>query len=474
MFAKEFYTKNQSRFLREPKFKHKEHIIQNAIGGRLKSDQVLCEACGNLLNEQVDSFFVRILSPFTEKLKHKIARDRETKGTTKVGGYHIPTKREILFSEGKAYPKRPAYDLIQAEKKILIYCSKGAIIDYRKHVQSTLIKDGIDWDQYAIVEITEFDNDQNIGLFFSEGVVDFNKKWKFGLIKIATEFAYLNGVERNHLSSVLDTQKNELIFTNNVFPFFPIGPFDAVYEHNRVNIERNYPTHTLILFCQTSETGVISLVCYIDLLSTFQYYVILDEDYKGTPLFKCYHQKLDKEDKPDIDLSNYDYKDLSILINDYNIDLDKYRGTSNDELIQYIRDEIQKIPHTYELNIGEELYHVISQMTQAFLLSKGDNYSSSFQLQSSIEFFKQMGGEFGVNFMFNVRNLLNSNETVRIDRYRQEFIEDGEHLSTPFEIWDMLQKRPDHNDIKTYGHMKFGHLSYYVGKEMKDTESKTF
>ena len=40
--------------------RHNEHIIQNAIGGRLKSNNILCEKCGCDLGKKIDAPFVKI------------------------------------------------------------------------------------------------------------------------------------------------------------------------------------------------------------------------------------------------------------------------------------------------------------------------------------------------------------------------------------------------------------------------------
>lgn len=43
---------------------HVEHILQNAIAGKLKSAKILCEKCGSIFNDEIDSAFIKIFRPF--------------------------------------------------------------------------------------------------------------------------------------------------------------------------------------------------------------------------------------------------------------------------------------------------------------------------------------------------------------------------------------------------------------------------
>ena len=50
-------------------------------------------------------------------------------------------------------------------------------------------------------------------------------------------------------------------------PIFP----DILYENERYKIDANYPAHILKVFTETNTEGGKSLLCYIELFSTFQY-----------------------------------------------------------------------------------------------------------------------------------------------------------------------------------------------------------
>lgn len=49
--------------------KHCEHILHNALRGKLKSQNILCKQCGNKLNDEIDIAFVKFFSPVNELFK---------------------------------------------------------------------------------------------------------------------------------------------------------------------------------------------------------------------------------------------------------------------------------------------------------------------------------------------------------------------------------------------------------------------
>ncbi|MDE6093021.1 MAG: heavy metal translocating P-type ATPase, partial [Ruminococcus sp.] len=74
-----------------------------------------------------------------------------------------------------------------------------------------------------------------------------------------------------------------------------------------------------------SENGKTRLFCYLDLFSTFQYYVLLNDDYEGEEISETYAQRLiPKGQRPDV--SDYGPKDLSIVMQEYKIDKSGLEG----------------------------------------------------------------------------------------------------------------------------------------------------
>lgn len=105
----------------------------------------------------------------------------------------------------------------------------------------------------------------------------------------------------------------------------------------------------LKLFTSKYNDGKTRLYCYLDLFSTFQYYVLLNDDYEGKEICETYAQRLiPKGQRPD--MSDYSPKDLSIVIQEYKIDKSGLEGKIYEEQVAYIQAYMNKYPlQTYDL-----------------------------------------------------------------------------------------------------------------------------
>ena len=300
------------------KYKHKEHIIQNAIGGRLKSGSILCESCGGVLNTDIDIDFVKLFLLITART-NDLAKDRNANANTRLQGVHAESNKKVRFVGNIPVPLHPTRDFDDAGEKVIIYCPQNLIDNYRKSVIKEL--EAENKQHYRIEEINEFAESDHVWLSFSKDVENFNDKWKMGFIKIATEFAYMHGVPKDQLVKTLDTTGKKLIFSDNLYPYVPVTAFDYFLEYNKNIIERNYPTHTLHLYTQSYSEHDKQLICYVELFSTFQYYVLLTDKYVGPDIMKSYSQKIVTEQKENLDIRTLDPKDLMAEAARLNIDL---------------------------------------------------------------------------------------------------------------------------------------------------------
>lgn len=152
---------------------------------------------------------------------------------------------------------------------------------------------------------------------------DFNDCFKEGFVKIAVEYSLHKGIARKQLDVALSLHDNNSASVNfdkiPVFPFVPMDRFNNVYELHRDEIEKLYPSHTLLLFNNDKK-----LLCYIDLFSTFQYYVLLSENYTGEDVHYCYYQPLFEHREPHKyikkELEGMDMSDLHIVVSELGVD----------------------------------------------------------------------------------------------------------------------------------------------------------
>ena len=129
------------------------------------------------------------------------------------------------------------------------------------------------------------------------GSYDFNienNSFKNGIAKIAFNFAIEKGVDFEILRKGVEiNKKNEDIekisFKFPLIPFIALNPIDTYLE-----LETNMEFyHNLILFSQENM-----LWCYVDLFNTFQYYVLLSEEWDNNIyISENYLQLLQKSDR---------------------------------------------------------------------------------------------------------------------------------------------------------------------------------
>ncbi len=123
----------------------------------------------------------------------------------------------------------------------------------------------------------------------------------------------------------------------------------------------------LKLFTSKYNDGKTRLYCYLDLFSTFQYYVLLNDDYEGEEISETYAQRLmPKGQRPDV--SDYSPKDLSIVIQEYKIDKSELDGKSYEAQVAYVQTYIDKYPlQTYDLQAAlKSAVERINKIVEAF------------------------------------------------------------------------------------------------------------
>lgn len=293
--------------------RHKEHIIHNGIYGKLKSSIILCEKCGGAYSKS-DAKFVELFSGFIEVLRDKlISKDHGTTSAKRLKGFLYLTedaKTGIEFCGNKAYPVEPYYEIDQVANIIKIYGQKNRIKQYQNIVK----KDHPECSDYAVEFCDDISALGPIGLFFSEGNKEFNSIFQEGMCKIATEFALHHGLKVDDLPYTLKLSEHnttELISgLAPIVPYIPHSATDAINALIEDYVDLKYPLHILRLYSEPTadENGHI-LVCYIELFSTFKFYVLLNNDYKGPDIDKWYCQTIISEQdeegnpqNPDLDI----------------------------------------------------------------------------------------------------------------------------------------------------------------------------
>lgn len=278
--------------------RHKEHIIHNSLYGRLKSTSILCEKCGNAYSKE-DGNFVSLFSGFLETLHDYLYRKDHGKDKPKrLKAYFYPNsekesdnKEDVEYCAGKVYPLKPYYEVSEENKEIRIVAHKGRL----PHFEKFLLKEHPEYAEYKRILLDDISDLGKIGIFFSENNSDFNMIFKKGMIKIATEYALSQGIERRDLTDTLivhDDNSATVMFDCAILvPCTPHAGIGLAVDFVEDIINPNYPSHVLRLFSDVNKYGRF-LTCYIDLFSTFRYYVILNHNYTGSDIDVHYSQRL--------------------------------------------------------------------------------------------------------------------------------------------------------------------------------------
>ena len=511
MFDKKYYLENEEKFTENPALKHDEHIIQNSLAGKLKSNNILCETCGSKLNESVDKNFGDLFALIiTEQLRKKnIHKERRNNSPTLEGYCFDKEKQKIIkvhIKDFKASPIKPFPKFDEENKIIKIYGSLSSVKSYKDKVISDLKNQGKDINSYKIQCITDISSDNDFFyLPFPEGNDNFNEIlallnhgmissnlerifdglnrqsilylcnseiFRKGLNKIATGFAYDHGVKRSDLVRTLDiTEGNEkIIDSDNIIPFFSQGMFDIFLDLHRSELENYYPTHTLILFTQKYTNNKKSLYCYIDLFSTFQYYVILNDNYEGEDIYEVYYQTVLKQEITKIDIRKVRPKHLNIIIEDFGIDRSKYQGSSVNDLYDFIEEEYKKLNPEYQINLYDELENIANKLIISYSVSQEIQLPMpNLPQEKVIQSFRNFQDLDVISFLSEIKHFLDKDNYIfRRCFYKSDENDEVEILSTPDEMIVTLNLQKSHALAQEYGNMKFQQLQNFANSIPKE------
>lgn len=259
-----------------------EHVIPNALGGRLKSSRILSHKANQDLNDSIDKKFTKIFENFCLRLD--IQKDRKT--TASLNAAHAKYNIDVIFKNDKYFPRKPFFD---PDKNCIYADSIKTGENYKKY----LIKSGEALDEKNIQIYDDISGLININFNLDNNI------FKKGFAKIAAGFAAMHNISRENLKGVIDLKKN--VFHDRIVlaPSVPINMHDYDFEKNAYKND-HYPIHALVLSGSRNER---LLYCHVELFSTFQWYVILDDDYHGEDIYYNYAQHVC--DGMEIGLSKY-------------------------------------------------------------------------------------------------------------------------------------------------------------------------
>lgn len=518
--------------------KHDEHIIQQAIGGTLTANDILCSKCGGKLGKEIDKPFNEIFSGISTRLDIKKDRNNNRKSSVKGTFVNLKYKlqeltfiteskfkykindykdfiyqynefcnpikeMEVIWQNFKIYPLKPFYRYIN--NRVEIYGQKKNIKTFRKKIEKEIKE------QYG----------QNVNIYECDdltGLVEFpfemnDKIFKRGLAKIAIGFASSLGVKRTEIPLLLDTKENKIKDKINSLPFYPFGLFDKLIELQKNKFE-HYPFHNLVLFTlpyppEVSDKKI--LICYIELFSTFQWYIILNDNYSGKSIpYKYYVQEILKKDdyKVEINWRRY-YKERNLYLDPLNIteeDIErkyssykrklfsKFKWSTSSDISRLkekydfsknikdrwsieadlIQEETNK--QRYRFDFEEYVNSIIKTIINQSLINKSkdsfknikydSNHIASFIGNKTIELEYDKVWD-NIDSMINFKKNMDLFFKQKYNDFDEEFIINSYRIA--FYKKEQLLFYPllkaDYKDLKKYKHMKFYMLEDFIQEE---------
>lgn len=284
-----------------------EHILPNAIGGRLKSSSLICKECNSKFGDTSDACLAKQLEFFANQLNIK----RERGSVQNVEMTRKSTGETYLVSpEGDLVPRKPLIKERESNGNLEIYVKASD----EKTIESILI--GLKR-KYPKLDITKFKDALKHEVEYIDeplhGTVSIDGKKIFpAILKIAVNYYIEKGGDIEFVDSAIEDLKNNQ--THRVDLIIKEG---LVVESDSDDVLH----YIFINGCREKK----KLYAIIELYSTVQFVIKLSDNYNGEDVQHLYvfdvlkKQEIQKEIVfvPDFDfIFNYDY---STIKPDYNV-----------------------------------------------------------------------------------------------------------------------------------------------------------
>lgn len=247
-----------------------EHILLNAIGGKLKSYDLLCKECNSNFGEKSDSILAERLSTFSSYLNVK--RDRSK--NKNIEGFLKKTGEKYLISpEGEQKLIKPIItEKIENGKKIINVVTNSK--EEQRKILTSLKKkySQIDIEKVQRESIRRVHHNNEYAININYGGEDIYP----AVCKIAVNFYLYKKQNRNNIEHLIHSLKKnnvpECVYLYNVI--------ENPYKLNNDEIH-----HTIYLEGNKKE-GL--LFAYIDFFNVKSFIVILNNGYEGENFHEFY------------------------------------------------------------------------------------------------------------------------------------------------------------------------------------------
>ncbi len=248
-----------------------EHIIPNAIGGRLKVKGFICESCNNTSGQNWESKLTSALNPLSVHFRIK-----RQKGISPPLKFALSDGTEYLLKhDGSISPARiNVTESKISETQTEIHISAPNTKNLRKHLAG-LKRKHPNLDIEKLLEkptLSSQDLNEPIHFQLQFGGVEFGKS----LVKSALAWASYNQIDVGECKTALNFLQNDNI----------PACYDYIFNNDVIiDRPRNKIFHCVAV---SNDNPDNQLLAYIEYYNVYRLVIILSEDYKSDDIHKIY------------------------------------------------------------------------------------------------------------------------------------------------------------------------------------------
>lgn len=247
-----------------------EHIIINAIGGRLKSRKLICVKCNTELGETIDAVLAKQLN----SLANMLMINRERGEPQPIMSEKLSTGENILIEFGGTLKQTKPFIDKKSEKgttNISIEARsekelRGILKGYAKKYPHFDVEEAVNsakWIKEYVEEPLHFDT-----------IIGGKKAFR-AICKCATNFFILNQGESKYIKHLIPYIKG-------------IKDEEIVWFHFKENLYELSPNESFHILHLVGNPTEKVLYCYVDYFNACKYIVLLNDSYDGEIIRNSY------------------------------------------------------------------------------------------------------------------------------------------------------------------------------------------
>lgn len=249
-----------------------EHIVPNALGGRLKSRALLCKKCNSVFGDTIDAALIKQLLPVANALD--IPRERGETPPVRVTLETGEQYRRDADGNMRPYDSRPS--VVEGDREVSISFAAATPAKARKHLEG-LKRKYPKLDVEAVMSNVRMRTTYvNMRTIFELPPLGGAEAFR-AIVKVAVSYYLHVGGDPNHIRDAID------VVTRNALP--PIERVGCLYGVDPIpDRDKQIAAHWLAVV--SDDRGI--LYSYVELFSAFRFVVRLAENYCGPRMCSAY------------------------------------------------------------------------------------------------------------------------------------------------------------------------------------------